>query len=94
MSKKFLIAITTLLIAFVSCCSINESDYREVSHNVKIYNFKNLPALVYVVTIDSCEYVTYRETLVHKHNCRFCEERKNRESSLGSTIEKISDLWN
>ena len=35
-----------------------------------------------IVTIDSCEYIEctpYGRMLIHKNNCRFCEERRKAE---------------
>lgn len=93
MNKKFLIAIVTLLMTFVSCCEVNKSDYKEISGDVKMYNYKSLPRWVYVVTIDSCEYIAYGENIIHKCNCKFCKEREIKETSFSSTIENMSDMW-
>ena len=40
--------------------------------------------IIYLVVVDSCEYVVYRESfgrgaaggITHKGNCKFCEQRK------------------
>ena len=33
----------------------------------------------YIEVIDSCEYIKWSYGMAHKGNCRFCEERKQKE---------------
>ena len=64
------------LTAFITagCCDNNESDYK-------------------VITIDSCEYITSKHNtigIIHKQNCRFCEERDKQKTE--DLINKLKEM--
>ncbi|UUC45570.1 hypothetical protein [Flavobacterium cerinum] len=64
---------TTMVIAMVFA-SCNQSDINEKEYEV------TLSSSIRTVTIDSCEYVVYDVSrggnIIHKENCKFCQQRK------------------
>lgn len=42
-----------------------------------------------VIVIDSCEYIKDYQVLAHKGNCRFCQERRQKE--LEQLITKLKE---
>lgn len=47
---------------------------------IQLYEKKVDGSHIEILEIDSCEYIyKYGTALIHKENCRFCEERKTHE---------------
>lgn len=68
-NKLYIIFTIVLLCITVISCQKFESERRIVSGE----------KLIDVVVIDSCEYIMIQyqsNTMTHKGNCKFCEERK------------------
>ena len=72
--KIILLALTTLVM--VGC---------DVKQPNRIYE----PASYSTYIIDSCEYVGYCGNFVHKGNCRFCKERRQKE--LEELVEQLKE---
>ena len=73
MKKIILLALTTLMM--VGCDEIKIKEHKQI---------KERPASEWdnqVVIIDSCEYISeeMRGLIEHKGNCRFCQERRQKE---------------
>jgi hypothetical protein len=67
MKKLILLALTALIM--VGC------DYNSNS----IIDTKTKGSVYSTSIIDSCEYIRGSDKLVHKGNCRFCKERRQKE---------------
>ncbi len=82
MKKIILLALITLMM--VGCIEIA----KKVQHttNTTIQEWHNQ-----IVIIDSCEYISEetRGLIEHKGNCRFCEERRQKE--LEVLVTKLRD---
>ena len=73
MKKIILLALTTLMM--VGC---NQENVTRID---KVY---------YSITVDSCEYIYCKGRLRgHKGNCRFCQERRQKE--LKELVEQLKD---
>ena len=77
MKKIILLALTALIVG----CDYNSN------RNI---DTKTQGALYGTVIIDSCEYIRGHNQLAHKGNCRFCKERRQKESEefMKQTKEK------
>jgi len=73
---KKLFVLITLCMAFASCDvqeqTNGQSFYDHIDHSYD----KKLPVGYKVIVLDSCEYIHRGNDLVHKGNCKYCEERR------------------
>ncbi len=73
MKKIILLALTTLMM--VGCDEIKIKEHKQIKER-PVSEWDNQ-----VVIIDSCEYISeeMRGLIEHKGNCRFCQERRQKE---------------
>jgi hypothetical protein len=74
MKKIILLTVTTLIM--VGCENSVENDTKMVNENY------------HVIIYDSCEYISGWD-LIHKGNCRFCKERRQKE--MKELVEQLKD---
>lgn len=84
------IIVTVVLSLFLSC-EISESNVEQIDFNTNTIKAKDDYGIgrtrIDVITIDSCEYIILSGKsgygayggIVHKHNCKFCKQRKEQE---------------
>ena len=77
MKKIILLALTALMM--VGCEYKTDAEIEE-AERLKGFN---------IIVIDSCEYIRGAHKLAHKGNCRFCEERRQKE--LEELVEQIKE---
>lgn len=85
MKKLLLLALATM--TMVGCEDIN---YAEIEEAKRLNGFN-------IIIVDSCEYLKSKEPagyagygfFAHKGNCRFCEERRQKE--LKELVEQLKD---
>ena len=70
--KKLLIALSVILLTTLVGCKEDKSTLLPVEKNVNT-------AKAHTVIIDSCEYIVWGYKMAHKGNCKFCEERRQKE---------------
>ena len=79
MKKIILLALTALMMVG---CSIDNTSVKNNSFND-----------IKIIKIDSCEYITshiyFGNVIIHKNNCRFCKERRQKE--LEELITKLKE---
>lgn len=79
--KKIIISTLTALM-MVGC------EMKQTTENIEAPYGGNLGNTPFqTILIDSCEYVTGTYKLSHKGNCRFCEERRQKE--LKELVEQL-----
>ena len=82
---SFILLILAIIIGF----SFYNNDIKEQQPQVETIKWTEGPIVgkltgqsIHVIVIDSCEYLVVsggiRESLTHKGNCKFCEERHKR----------------
>lgn len=69
--KKLLIALSVILATLVSCTTNTDT-----SLPVEGDYFTSKP---HVIVIDSCEYISWGYGMSHKGNCKFCQQRRQKE---------------
>lgn len=80
--------ILLLALAFVVCGCVQKEEDGSLKLNTGLLNESH------VVTIDSCEYISYISYnggygLAHKGNCKYCAERRRKEQE--ELINKIKE---
>jgi hypothetical protein len=83
--KIILLALTSLMM--VGCFNGND-EYKAPYKNGGLQS-RMVCADMCTVVIDSCEYIGTRYQLAHKGNCRFCEERRQKE--LEELVEQLKE---
>ena len=90
MKKVFLFALAAVMMAGCGGDAKNPQEGSEQEQEYKLSTFSNV---VKVVNIDSCEYIISHvnsgQVVVHKQNCRFCEQR--RKAELREIVELLKD---
>lgn len=79
MKKLYRILVAMLLLCQVSFTSCVPSDAKSVDDDAVESGYSMLGSTVYVVEIDSCEYLVNHYRMAHKGNCKFCRERAKKE---------------
>lgn len=76
--------ILLLVLAFVMCGCVQKEEDGSIKLNTGLFESR-------VVTIDSCEYISYNGAygLAHKGNCKYCVERRKKEQE--ELIRKIKE---
>ena len=95
MVKKLLLIMMTGLL--LSCVSRTEdTNSQEKRSFIKHYTVRDDETCVsgtfYVIEVDGCEYVAGTNSLAHKGNCKFCEERRKNGNSINNDKEK-EETW-
>lgn len=72
MKKIILLALAAVMIA--GCSGIDETNVPSEKTSIEIGGWE---ARIYV--LDSCEYVRLGHGITHKGNCKFCEQRRQKE---------------
>ena len=75
MKKIILLALITLMM--VGC-----GDYQGRQGSLTLVGYSDME-------IDSCQYITGYNVLAHKGNCRFCQERRQKE--LKELVEQLKE---
>ena len=78
MTKIKKIILLALIILVMVGCGNNNDEYKAPYNNGGL-NSHLTGADMCTVIIDSCEYIGTRFQLAHKGNCRFCNERRQKE---------------
>lgn len=91
--KKLFLILGLCLIAAVSCAP---NDAKVVDDEAVESGFYMLGSNVYVVEIDSCEYLVNHYRMAHKGNCKFCRERAKKEKQenvFDTEVSTSTSLW-
>ena len=77
---KISYAIYTLLVAFLfTACGGNVESTNNITEETKPTSGTKVRGNINVVEVEGCEYIVWdwydTGNIVHKHNCKFCEER-------------------